>query len=101
LIFPTIDNPDLKGFYHEAIAVAYVRDIRAISVINLNDEKTTIKYEIRHTPYPCMYPHSEIMAIKNGNEVGRSKIPNGMKDQIRQEMSYIFKPLREVRLKFA
>ncbi|HSK70938.1 MAG TPA: hypothetical protein VK892_04530 [Pyrinomonadaceae bacterium] len=55
-----------------------------------NGTKVTIKFEIEHSPIPCMYPHSEICIYKDGVLINKKISNNTLKADIRDELRELF-----------
>jgi hypothetical protein len=57
-------------------------------------ENLIITLKVIHSPEECMYPHSEILVLKEGERIKDVK-PNSLKTVIRQELSQRFKVCHE------
>jgi hypothetical protein len=90
------NEEDGSYYWGWGIAAFSVRQIRALCLPNPNTPIKKVKgpppgldvytFSVCHRPTPCLYPHCEIHAYKNGNRLTRN-IRNSMKSLIRKRFA--------------
>lgn len=78
-------------FGQAEIAVFQVWEIRGIEIQHPTLESRHYTLEIVHAPERCMYPHTNIRVLLNGEPVGADALPKTAKTELRRKFTKVYR----------
>ena len=73
------------------IATFLVEDISILSWNHPTEPSKNYKMRVIHEPEDCMYPHSNVQVLMNGDHIPPDKLPKTVKTQLRRDLTRLYK----------
>jgi hypothetical protein len=94
VLFNTNNLPHRNDFGIIKTSILLIEKYRFSVFVSNNkniEEEIFIEFQVIHSPEECMYPHSEIIVLRNGKRIEGDVKPKKLKTLLREELSRKFK----------